>query len=186
MSIAAVPLSEVSPVSNALRVAILGFWHVHATDYANDILDHPDAELVAVWDHDAERGRAAAATFRVDFIAELDALLARDELDGVVVTTETSLHLDVMLRAANAGLHIFTEKVLAPKVAEAESIVAAVNAAGTVLVVSLPRLYTGYTAALDEILEDRLLGRIVYGRVRLSHDGAVASDGQPAWLPERF
>ncbi len=119
-------------MSDALKVAVLGFWHVHAADYANDARDNPDTELVAVWDHDSERGRAGAADFGVEFVADLDALLARPDLDAVVVTTETSRHLHVMVRAANAGKHIFSEKVLAPAVAEAEAIVAAADAAGIV------------------------------------------------------
>jgi 1,5-anhydro-D-fructose reductase (1,5-anhydro-D-mannitol-forming) len=112
--------------------------------------------------------------------------LARDDVDAVAVTTETSGHLDVMTRAAAAGKHIFTEKVLAPTVAEAEAIVAAADANGVRLVVSLPRLYTGYTAALADLIERRALGQLVHARVRLSHDGAVSRDGQPGWLPERF
>jgi predicted dehydrogenase len=175
-----------SHVPDPLKVAVLGFWHVHAADYAQDAIDHPDTRLVAVWDHDAERGSAGAAAHGVDFVPDLDALLARDDLDGVVVTTETARHLDVMSRAAAAGKHIFTEKVLAPTVVEAQSIVAAADASGIRLMVSLPRLYTGYTAALATVLEQGSLGRLVYGRVRLSHDGAVASDDEPGWLPERF
>ena len=169
-----------------LKVAVLGFWHVHAADYAADTREHPDTELVAVWDHDPERGSAGAATFGVEFVPDLETLLAREDIDGVVVTTETSRHLDVMVAAAAAGKHIFTEKVLAPTVAEAETIVAAADAAGTRLVVSLPRLYTGYTAALAEVVERGALGQIVHGRVRLSHDGAVAHGDEPGWLPERF
>ena len=39
-----------------VRVAVLGFWHVHAADYADLAAAHPETELVAVWDDDAERG----------------------------------------------------------------------------------------------------------------------------------
>ena len=49
------------------------------------------------------------------------------------------------------------------------------------MVVSLPRLYHGYTTAITEVLDGGTLGRLTYARVRLSHDGATAG-----WLPERF
>jgi 1,5-anhydro-D-fructose reductase (1,5-anhydro-D-mannitol-forming) len=117
-------------VSDPLKVAILGYWHVHAADYAQEAQDHPDTEIVAVWDEDVERGRAGADACGVEFVPDLDALLARDELDAVIVTTETSRHADVMVRAAAARKHIFTEKVLAPTVAEAEAIIGATDAAG--------------------------------------------------------
>jgi predicted dehydrogenase len=168
-------------MSHPLSIAALGFWHVHAGDYATSVQEHPDTTLVAVWDDDEERGRAAAAEFGVEYVSDLEELLARPELDGVTVTTSTDQHRDVMLKATRAGKHIFTEKVLAPTVAEAEDIVAAAADAGVALVVSLPRLYDDYTQAIERILDDGSLGELTYSRVRLAHDGWVAG-----WLPERF
>ena len=173
-------------MTDPLQIAIVGYWHVHARDYAADAAANPDTQVVAVWDDDAARGQAGAASLSVPFEPDLDALLARPGLDAVVVTTATVQHRDVMVKAAAARKHIYTEKVLAPTVAQAQEIVAAADASGVRLFVSLPRLYTGYTDALAAIVEAGTLGELVYGRVRLSHDGAVASDAQPGWLPERF
>jgi predicted dehydrogenase len=103
-----------------------------------------------------------------------------------VITTPTDVHRDIMVKAAEAGKHIYTEKVLAPTVAEAEEIVAATDAAGVKLTVSLPRLAHGYTTAIREVLDKGSLGQLTYGRVRLSHDGAIPRDGKEGWLPQRF
>lgn len=168
-------------MAKTLTTAVLGFWHVHAGDYARQIQEHPGTSLVAVWDDDAERGRAGAEQFDAEFIGDLDTLLARDDIDAVVITTATDAHRDIMLRAARAGKHIFTEKLLAPTVEEAEEIVRAADEHDVRLVVSLPRLYHGYTRAITEVLDSGDLGRITYSRVRLSHSGAIAG-----WLPERF
>jgi 1,5-anhydro-D-fructose reductase (1,5-anhydro-D-mannitol-forming) len=168
-------------VANPIRVAVLGFWHVHAAEYAARVREHPDTELVAVWDDDPARGQAAADAAGVSFVHDLDAVLARDDLDAVTVTAATTAHFAIMLRTIQAGKHIFTEKLLAPTVAEAEKIVAAADNAGLALVVSLPRLYHGYTGAIVEQLDEQRLGDLTYCRIRLSHDGAVAG-----WLPERF
>lgn len=167
--------------SAPLRIAAVGFWHVHAGDYARRALEHIDTELVAVWDDDAERGRAAGAEFGVPFTDDLEELLARDDIDGVTITTSTDLHRDVIVRAANAGKHVFTEKLLAPTVAECDEIVEACIANGVALIVSLPRLYDGYTRGVLTEIESGRLGEITYSRVRLSHDGAIRP-----WLPERF
>jgi predicted dehydrogenase len=173
-------------VSTPLRVAVLGFWHVHAKDYARAAQEHPGTQLVAVWDEDETRGRAGAAAFDAGYTADLESLLARDDIDAVIVTTATNEHRDVMVRAAAARKHIFTEKLLAPSVDEAQEIVAAADANGVRLVVSLPRLYTGYTRAVSEVIDSGKLGRLTYGRVRLSHDGALRRGAGPGWLPERF
>ncbi|MGY4770814.1 Gfo/Idh/MocA family protein [Kribbella sp. CWNU-51] len=173
-------------VSKPLKIATLSFWHVHAGDYSRQAQHHPGTDLVAVWDDDAERGQDAADQFGVEFAGDLDALLARDDLDGVAITTPTNEHRNVMLKVAQAGKHIFTEKVLAPTVAEAEEIIAATDAAGVKLIVSLPRLYHGYTQAITEVIDSGQLGTLTYGRVRLSHDGAIPRDGVAGWLPQRF
>jgi 1,5-anhydro-D-fructose reductase (1,5-anhydro-D-mannitol-forming) len=170
--------------AGSIKLAALGFWHVHAPDYCAAAARNPETELAAVWDHDAERGRRAAATLGVPFVADLDAALGR--ADAVTVTTETSLHRDVMTAAAAAGVHVFSEKVLAPTVAEAEEIVAAADANDVRLTVSLPRLSLGSVQTVREVVESGSLGDISYGRVRLSHSGAAPGGERGAWLPERF
>lgn len=168
-------------MSHPLTVAAIGFWHVHAGDYARAAQQHPDTDLVALWDDDEQRGRAAAEEFGVEFVGDLDELLARSDLDGVTVTTATAEHTDVIGRAIRAGKHVFSEKILAPTVSEAEQLVAAAREAGVALVVSLPRLSDDYTVAIERIIDEGSLGDLTYTRVRLAHDGWVAG-----WLPDRF
>jgi 1,5-anhydro-D-fructose reductase (1,5-anhydro-D-mannitol-forming) len=164
-----------------IRVAMLSFWHVHAADYAKQAAEHPETEIVAVWDEIPERGRKEAEERGVRFYENLDELLARTDIDAVIVDTPTNRHRDVMVAAAKAGKHIFTEKVIAPTLKEAEEIVSAVEASGVKLTVSLPRLNDGYTLAIQNILDRGLLGRLTQVRVRLAHNGATAG-----WLPEHF
>jgi 1,5-anhydro-D-fructose reductase (1,5-anhydro-D-mannitol-forming) len=168
-------------VPTPLRVAVLSFWHVHAGDYSRSTVQHPDTELVAIWDDDPERGTEAAEKFGVEYTGDLDALLARDDIDAVTVTSETNRHRDLMVAAARAGKHIFTEKLLAPTVEEAEEIIAACDENGVKLIVSLPRLYDGYTTAIRDVIDSGKLGTLTYGRVRLSHNGSSSG-----WLPDRF
>lgn len=164
-----------------IKIGILSFWHVHAKDYAEDALKHPDTEIAAVWDENAERGRREAERRGVPFFAELEELLASDTIDAVIVTTPTSLHRDVMIQAAKSGKHIFTEKVMAATRREAGEIIAAADEANVALTVSLPRLNEGYTKTIQSLLENGLLGDLTQVRVRLSHNGATA-----CWLPEHF
>jgi len=176
-----------APTSRSLRVAVLGYWHVHADDYAQSVVKHPGTELVAVWDDDAERGRAAAERLGVPFEPDLAALLSDagaegvGPVDGVTVTTSTAAHHEVVGAAVRAGKHVFTEKLLAPTVAECEELLAEASRTGAVVVVSLPRLYERYTTAVRDVVESGRLGRVTYARVRLSHEGAVTR-----WLPDRF
>lgn len=164
-----------------IRIGKISYWHVHAWDYTKQAQEHPDAEIVAVWDENPERGQEAAAKQGATFYASLDEMLAQDDIDAVIVDAPTRMHREVMLKAAAAGKHIFTEKVLAPTLHEVNEILGAVEEHRVKLTVSLPRLNDGYTLAIRDILDQELLGKVTLVRVRLSHNGATAG-----WLPEHF
>jgi 1,5-anhydro-D-fructose reductase (1,5-anhydro-D-mannitol-forming) len=165
-----------------IRLGILSFWHVHAKDYAREAREHPKTQIVAAWDQDAARGREKANELGAKFHADVAELLARPDVDGVIVTTPTNIHRDVIVAAAKAGKHVFTEKVLAITPAECGDILAAAERSGVKLTVSLPRLADGYTLAIRKVLAERRLGDVTLVRVRLSHDGAL----EPPWLPAQF
>ena len=150
-------------------------------------LANPATTVTAVWDETPERGRAQAHALGVPFYENLPELLTQAQVDGVMVTTPTTMHREVIVAAAQAGKHIFTEKVLAPTLRECNEIVAAVEQAGVVLMVSLPRLSSGSTLAIKHILDRKLLGDLTEVRTRLAHDGALRTQQHPqGWLPPSF
>jgi predicted dehydrogenase len=123
----------------------------------------------------------------VRFFARLDELLAQPDIDGVVVDSPTSMHHHVMVAAARAGKHIFTEKVIAATLREAEEIVAAVEQAGVAFVVSMRRLTDPATVAIRELIAQGACGDLTLVRVRDSHSGALRTPQRPeGWLPAQF
>jgi len=170
-----------------LRLAILSFWHVHAYDYAREAEAHVGAEIVCLWDEVAERGRSEAEERGARFHENLDELLASPDVDGVIVTTPTTAHGEVIPAALRAGKHVFAEKVIAPTLRETQVIVAEAESAGVTFAVSLPRLYAGYARAIREVIGGGPLGEVSHARVRVSHDGAVRTAEHPeGWLPAHF
>ncbi len=170
-----------------IRVAMLSYWHVHAWDYTRQAQSHPDVTIGAVWDEMPDRGRAAAEKLGVPFYESLDDLLASATINAVIVDAPTSMHHDVMVAAARAGKHIFTEKVLAPTLAEASQIIAAVEQANVVLTVSLPQLSAGYLQAIDDLIAGGVLGDVTLVRTRMAHNGALRTEQNPdGWLPPHF
>lgn len=165
----------------SIRIGKISFWHVHAWDYTKQAQEHDDTVIAAVWDENPERGKKAADSLNVPFFDSLDEMLAQEDIDAVIVDAPTNVHRDVLVAAAKAGKHIFTEKVIAPTLKEVNEIITEVNNNGVKFTVSLPRLNDGYTLSIQDILSQGLLGDITYVRVRLSHNGTTAS-----WLPEHF
>lgn len=164
-----------------IKIAMLSFWHVHAKDYARQAANHPETKIVAAWDEDPERGKTEASKLQAEYYESLDSLLSNPEIDAVIVNAPTSMHRDVIVQAAQAGKHIFTEKVLASTLKQCNEILEAVNENGVALVVSLPRINDDYTLAIQNLLNRGLLGKVTLVRTRLSHNGAIAG-----WLPDHF
>ncbi|WP_408894887.1 Gfo/Idh/MocA family protein [Paenibacillus taichungensis] len=164
-----------------IRIGKISLWHVHAWDYIKQAQEHEDTVMAAVWDEDAKRGQEAAERLNVPFYASLEDMLAQDNIDAVIVDAPTRLHEEVITAAAKAGKHIFTEKVIASTIKEVNTIISDVQDNGVKMTVSLPRLNDGYTLTIQDVLNQGLLGKVTYVRVRLSHNGAIAN-----WLPEHF
>lgn len=164
-----------------LRAAMLSGWHVHAKDYAKQIMALEDTKISAVWDEIPERGKSWSEELGVDFEQDLQTLLKRDDVDAVIVNTPTNMHTKVIIDAANAGKHIFTEKVLAATVKDCEAIADAVKKAGVKFCISFPHRTIPANLFAKKAVDEKWLGEITLMRVRNAHDGAVAN-----WLPAHF
>lgn len=162
-----------------LRVAMLSKWHVHAEGYARELLKTGKVEITAVWDEKPERGAEWAGRLGCDFEADLDKLLARDDVDAVCCCTPTTMHTDVLTRVAKAGKHIFTEKTLACTVEECREIEKAVEENGVTFVISFPHKAWKAVKFAKEHIDNGDFGRVTNVRVRNAHNGVSGG-----WLPE--
>jgi predicted dehydrogenase len=80
------------------------------------------------FDIDRERSEAFASRSGWTVATSVEEVL--DTCDAVFVTTWTSQHRNIVIAAAERGLHVFCEKPLATNMADAESMVAAVERSG--------------------------------------------------------
>lgn len=164
-----------------LKVAMLSGWHVHARGYAKNLSEMPDVKLMAVWDEDPARGEEWAKDLGVPFESDLATVLAREDIDAVAVDAPTNRHGEVMVAAAKAGKHIFTEKVMALTIDECKRISEAVRQAGVKFCISFPYRTRPETLYARKAVDDGLLGQLTFLRARVAHNGASAN-----WLPEHF
>lgn len=162
-----------------LKVAMLSKWHVHAEGYARDLVSTGKAQVTCVWDEKAERGAEWAQRLGVDFVADLDELLARDDVDAVCCNTPTTMHTQVLIKAAKAGKHIFTEKTLACTVKECEDIEKAIKENGVKFVISMPHKAWPVIKFAKEHIANGDFGTVTNVRIRNAHDGVSGK-----WLPE--
>ena len=160
---------------------MLSRWHVHANEYCNSINRNEAAEVVAVWDEQTDRGKDWATELNVPFVTDYENLLIRDDVDAVCVVTPTNMHRNVMVAAAEAGKHIFTEKVLTTSVSEARDVAAAIKSNNVKFCISFPRRCLPELKYAKQAVEDGLVGDVTLVRIRIAHAGSIRD-----WLPEHF
>ena len=166
-------------MAKRIGIALLSFAHSHQRAWARVFFERPDARIAAVWDDDPERGKAAAAAVNAPFIADLDAVLARDDVDAVTICAENVKHAELAVRAARAGKHIMMQKPMATSVEEADRIVAAVEEAGVTYMQAYNLRFDPLHTTVWELVRSGAIGRVNVVRRRHSHHfGLTVEDSE--------
>ena len=169
-----------------IGVALLSMAHVHARGYADQVRDHPDLRPVVIWDDNAERGQAEADRRNLPYTSDLDAVLARPDVQAVICSSPTSQHTELLVKAANTGKHIFTEKALTITIADATDVMRAVENSGVKFMISLPSRSRPEILFAKKVLDEGLLGQITTMRARIAHTAALDRwfGGGSAWFTD--
>jgi predicted dehydrogenase len=99
-----------------IRYAVVGLGHIAQIAVLPAFAHAANSELAALVSSDAAKLRQLGRRYRVSNLcsyAQYDALLCSGNVDAVYIAEPNSLHLDFVLRAANAGIHVLCEKPLA-------------------------------------------------------------------------
>jgi UDP-N-acetyl-2-amino-2-deoxyglucuronate dehydrogenase len=136
---------------------------VIASAHANAVTGLPNAHLVSVTDIVPEKAKAFAEDHAVAWDADLDALLARPDIDVVSVCVPSGLHADIGVRAARAGKHLVVEKPIDVTVAAADRLLDAAASAGVLLTVISQHRFDPGLRRLRELVDQGRLGRLVLG-----------------------
>jgi predicted dehydrogenase len=153
-----------------------GIWgRMHVRAY----MQHPGAELVAVCDIDRDRVQSVAEEFNIaKAFTEVDDLL-KEDLGGVSVVTPDPFHTDIVLKAAEKGIHVLVEKPLATTVEECTRMIEKTDEAGVILMVDWHNRWNPpYHSAWRSIREGEL-GDIRYIYYRLSNTTYVPLEMLP-------
>ena len=106
------PTAQADPGPARVRLAAVGLgrWaRVMARAYTGSEV----VELRSCYTRNDERRAAFAADFGCEQDESLAALLARDDIDGLVITAPNDQHAPIIEAAAAAGKHVYTEKPVA-------------------------------------------------------------------------
>lgn len=131
-------------------------------------LSQPDAQekvrLVAVVDTVAERARQSAERFNVPaWFTSIDEMLAKSDLDLVLILTPIPYHYANALAAIEAGKHVYVQKAMTTTLADADALLAARDRKGVKLAAAPGFELFPATAHMRQLVNDGVLGRVSVG-----------------------
>jgi len=117
-------------MTDPFRVAVVGLGNAGHTLHLPALAGIPSVRVVGACDVDASRRERAAATWKVPVYEDFDAMLARGDVDVVVIGTPPDSHASYCLKSFAAGAHVICEKPFVSSLEEADRVIAAAETAG--------------------------------------------------------
>jgi len=158
----------------SVRVGILGagfIGRIHALSLRRD----PRVTIVGVADVRADAAARLAEEVAVPACDSLAALIERGA-SAVYVCVPNARHVDPVLAALGAGLHVFSEKPLATTLGDARRILAAASSAKSIYQIGFNRRFANvYRFARERIADGRLVPHVA----QMKHNRGELQ--QPAW-----
>lgn len=133
----------------------------------------PKLKAIACYDIDHEKASEFALNHVMDIHDDLDDLLRRDDIDGVVIATPNNAHRQNVEAAAKAGKHIYVDKPIANTVEDAYAIVRAADRAGVVLAVGHNGRRHGGHRKMKQMIDQGMIGTPLTVEANFSHAGGL-------------
>lgn len=163
----------------------IGWW----SDVLAGVIEKSDRlDLRAGYSRSQDKTAAFAGRFDCEAMASYEAMLALDDLDGVILTTPNSAHRAGAEAAARAGKHVFVEKPISNTLEDGRAMIAACDAAGVMLAVGHSYRRHGALRHLRKLIEDGELGRVSLAEGVFSNDNGLKLEpglwrSDPAEIP---
>jgi predicted dehydrogenase len=157
----------------AVRIAIVGCGLI-GQKRARVLREHP---LVAAADANLSRARQLAAQHPgCEATASWESVVARPDVDAVLVATTNNALALVTGAAVRHGKHVLVEKPAARHAAELAPVVQEAKAAGVVAKVGFNKRFHPAFVQARKLVDDGAVGPLVYVRGRYGHGGRLGYD----------
>ena len=142
-----------------IRIGVIGVGGMGGS-HCNSLPNVENCEFVGVADLRLDAAKAVAEQHNIRAFEDYNELFPL--VDGVVVATPPIAHTQVMIDAAEAGIHAFCEKPLTLTLEESDQIIEASDKAGThTMVGQVLRFYPVHELG-RQLIDDGEIGKITY------------------------
>jgi predicted dehydrogenase len=142
------------------------------------------AKLVACFDVVPERSKALADENGAEPLASWEEVLARKDVDAVIVATTHEALPRVGLAAIEAGKHVLIEKPAARRASELDPLIAAEARADVRVRIGFNHRYHPAFRKSRELVDAGEIGPLLYVRARYGHGGRIGYEKEWRAQPE--
>jgi predicted dehydrogenase len=176
-------------MGNTIGVGLVGYKFMgksHSNAYRQVASFFPDValrpELKALCGRDEASVRQAAEQFGWEgYETDWHALVARDDIGLIDVSTPGESHAEIAIGAAEHGKHVFCEKPLANTLAEAKAMLAAVEKAGVVGMVNFNYRRVPAVQLAKQLIDEGRIGQIYHWRAVYLQDWIMDPNFPLVW-----
>jgi predicted dehydrogenase len=145
-----------------MKVAVIGtgYWgpNLIRNFFAADEID----AVVACDVDDARLAKMRKSFYGIETASNYNEVIARADIDIIVIATPVSTHHEIAKKALLAGKHVWIEKPMTVSSAEARELIDIAEQKGRKLFVDHTFIYTGAVRKMKEIVTSGRLGDIYY------------------------
>jgi len=168
-------------VGRPIRVGVVGCGRISANHFKAIEQHKENLQLAAVCDNDRKALDAARSQYQVTGFASLHEMLAKSDVDLVVLCTPSGLHPSQAIQAAQAGRHVMTEKPMATRWSDGLRMVRACDEAGVHLLVIKQNRRNATLQLLKRAMEKGRFGRIYMATINVFWSRPQSYYDSAAW-----
>jgi predicted dehydrogenase len=147
--------------------------------------DTPDIRLAALCEVTDELASKRAAEFGfAKATADWRAIIADPDVDVVSVTTPNQFHAEMAVAALEAGKHVWCEKPMAPKYADAERMAEAARRSGKSAILGYNYIQNPAIRYMRKLLDEGAIGTVNHIRIEMDEDFLADPDQAHYWRSE--
>lgn len=146
------------------RIAGINFDHMHMGDLLRCVHDHPQAEIVGIFDEQVQRMQDAIANFDIPaekVFSDFDACMERSQADIVILCANTAGHADWVEKCAPYGVHVLVEKPFASSLEDADRMITAMDNAQRQLMINWPLRWVPSHITSQRLISEGFIGELL-------------------------
>ncbi len=121
------------------------------------------ARLVAVSSRSEEKARRMAKKFDCEYHANYEAMIARDDIDVIIICTPNKTHASIGIDAAKSGKHVIIEKPIDSQLESADRLINTCRSENVKLTCIFQHRFDPGIQRLKRAIEEKELGKVSFG-----------------------